>query len=344
MPTVRQIAQHAGVAKSTVSLVMNHKPGVSDKTRQIVLNAYQELNSQNENNSADNVEKNIFFNHSHYVTKKPLSFVVFHPAILGSNQVFSELLAGIQYGADQYHAQLRLTINERKVSSNHISNLYLKDPSLQPDGILIIGAREKEPVLEEAERQQIPYVIVSRTVSDPAISAVGRNEIKITMEAVRYLLELGHTAIGFVGGNPLYSYTHQRIQGYRKALQASGITPLDRWISLGAGNEAAKTILQTSPEITAVVFVNDTFAMQALPVFIQAGRNIPDKLSIISFDDTDEAKNYNPPITSIHHPRYEEGAWAVRILVEKIRNPHFEECQIILKSNFIVRDSCSQPK
>ncbi len=344
MPTVHQIAQHAGVAKSTVSLVMNHKPGVSDKTRQIVLNAYQELNSQNENNSDDTVEKNIFFNHSHYVTKKPLTFVVFHPAILGSNQVFSELLAGIQHGADLYHAQLRLAINERKISSNHISNLYLKDPALQPDGILSIGAREKEPVLEEAERQQIPYVIVSRTESDPSISAVGRNEVKITMDAVNYLLELGHTAIGFVGGNPLYRYTNQRIQGYQKALQASGVTPLARWVTLGAGDEAAKTLLQTSPEITAVVFVNDTFAMQALPVFIQAGRRIPDTLSIISFDDTDEAKNYNPPITSIHHPRYEEGAWAVRILVEKIRNPHFDECQIILKSNFILRDSCSRPK
>jgi len=197
MPTVRQIAQHAGVAKSTVSLVMNNKPGVSDKTRQIVLNAYQELNSQNENNSDVNVEKNIFFNHSLYLTKKPLSFVVFHPSILGSSQVFSELLSGIQYGADQYHAQLRLTINERKIPSNHITNLYLKNPSLRPDGILIIGAREKEPVLEEAELQQIPYVILSRTVSDPAISAVGRDEVKITMEAVNYLLELGHTAIRF---------------------------------------------------------------------------------------------------------------------------------------------------
>ncbi|MDO9086690.1 MAG: LacI family DNA-binding transcriptional regulator [Anaerolineaceae bacterium] len=344
MPTVRQIAQHAGVAKSTVSLVMNHKPGVSDKTRQIVLNAYQELNSQNENNPADYLEKNIFFNHSRYVTKKPLSFVVFHPAILGSNQVFSELLAGIQFGADLYHAQLRLAINERKIPPAHVSNLYLREPSLQPDGILIIGARSEEPILEEAIRQQIPYVIVSRTKSDPSISAVGRDEVKITMEAVNYLLELGHTAIGFVGGNPLYSYTNQRIQGYQKALQTSGITPLDRWVSLGAGKEAAKTILRTSPEITAIIFVNDTFAMEALPVFIQAGHQIPDTLSVISFDDTDQAKNFIPPITSIQHPRYEEGAWAVRVLVEKIRNPFFEECQIILKSKLIIRDSCTRPK
>jgi len=344
MPTVRQIAQHAGVAKSTVSLVMNHKPGVSDQTRQMVLNAIQELNSQDTNNFDNSLEKTVFFNHTRYVNKKPLSLVVFHPAILGSSQVFSELLVGIQHGADLFHAQLRLAINERKIPSDHISNLYLKDPSLQPDGILIIGAREKELVLEEANRQQIPYVIVSRTESDPSISAVGRNEVKITMEAVNYLLELGHTAIGFVGGNPLYRYTNQRIQGYQKALRASGITPLDRWVTLGAGDEAAKTLLQTSPEITAIVFVNDTHAMEALPVFIHAGHQIPDTLSIISFDDTDEAKNYTPPITSIQHPRYEEGAWAVRMLVEKIRNPYFEECQIILKSKIIFRDSCSRPK
>ncbi len=344
MPTVRQIAQHAGVAKSTVSLVMNHKPGVSEKTRQLVLNAIQELSSQEDNDSVNELENNIFFTHSHHINKKPLSFVVFHPAILGSNQVFSELLAGIQYGADLYHAQLRLAINERKIPADHISNLYLSEPSLQPDGILIIGARNEEPILEEVERQKIPFVIVSRTVADPSISAVGRNEVKITTEAVQYLLKLGHTAIGFVGGNPLYSYTNQRILGYQKALRGYGITPLDRWVSLGAGDKAARTLLKTSPEITAIVFVNDTFAMQALPVFIQAGHRIPDTLSVISFDDTDEAKNYDPPLTSIHHPRYEEGAWAVRVLVEKIRNPNFEECQIILKSNIILRDSCSRPK
>lgn len=344
MPTVRQIAQHAGVAKSTVSMVMNNKPGVSDKTRQTVLNAYQELSAQESNSSDYNSKKSDFFIHTRKNNKKPLSLVVFHPAILGSSQVFSELLAGIQHGADLFHAQLRLAINERKIPSDHISNLYLKDPTLQPDGILIIGAREKEPVLKEAERQQIPYVIVSRTNSDPSISAVGRDEVKITMEAVNYLIELGHTAIGFVGGNPLYSYTNQRIQGYQKALKAAGITPLDRWVSLGAGDEAAKTILRTSPEITAIIFVNDTFAMESLPVFIQAGRQIPDSLSVISFDDTDQAKNYDPPLTSIHHPRYEEGAWAVRVLVEKIRNPFFEQCQLILKSKLLMRESCTRPK
>lgn len=343
MPTVREIAKQAGVANSTVSLVMNNKAGVSEKTRQLVLNAYNDLSSKEDNGTSLSKKASGLFSLENNDNKKPLTFVVYHPAILNSSQVFSDLLKGIQDAADLFHAQLRLAINEQKISSDHVSNLYLQDPKLQPDGILIIGAHEKEPILEEATRQKIPYVLVSRTTSDPSITAVGRDEVKITHEAVNYLIGLGHSSIGFVGGNPDFSYTNQRIKGYRQALIENGITPLDRWIAIGSGKKAAQSIIKNSPEITAVIMVNDSYAMEALEIFKNAGYKIPENLSIISFDDTDEAQNFNPPLTSIQNPRYEEGVWAVRMLVEKIRNPLMAGCQLILKSTLIIRDSCTRP-
>lgn len=343
MPKVGQIAQYAGVAKSTVSLVLNKKSGVSEQTRQIVLNAYQELCSR-EGTLGGRKRQDM---ESEFLPRsensKPLSLVVFHPAILRSSQVFNDLLEGIQDAAGANQAQIRLAVNESNLPEDHITNLYLKNPALRPSGLLMIGAHRKEPILEEADRQGIPYVLVSRTTDNPAISAVGRNEESISFQAVNYLLDLGHQAIGFVGGDPTYNYTTQRIKGYTQALTARGITSPERWVSLGTGDQAAQAILQTSPEISAVVFVNDSYAMEGLPVFMNAGRRIPETLSVISFDDTAEARSYHPPLTSVHSPRYEEGVWAVRSLMEKIRNPLVESFQVILKASLIIRESCSPP-
>jgi DNA-binding LacI/PurR family transcriptional regulator len=345
MPTVNQIAQYAGVAKSTVSLVLNQKSGVSEQTRQHVLNAFNELRAQEESMTLPGkwqiTENDV---PGQRENARPLSFVVFHPAILRSSQVFSELLEGIQDGAAMYQAQIRLAVNEPNLSPDHITSLYLNNPTLRPNGFLMIGARQEEPILLEAERQGIPHVLVSRSGPDPAVSAIGRNEEAITFQAVEYLLGLGHKAIAFVGGDPAYTYTNQRLSGYRRALAAYHISPMERWVALGDGDMAAQAILQNSPDITAVIFVNDSYAMEGLPVFMAAGRSIPERLSVISFDDTDKARLYNPPLTSINIPRYQEGMWAVRALVEKIRNPLIDSFQMVLKASLILRESCSAPR
>ena len=339
MPSVSKIAQYAGVSKSTVSLVLNNKSGVSEHKRQQVLNAVNELRTQEESSMAA-FQGDAILPNNH----EPLSVVVFHPAILESNQVYSEFLQGIQAGADIYQIQLRFATNESNASHGHISHLYMTDPALRPDGLLIMGARQNEPLAEEAQIQDIPYLLISRQAPDPATTAVGWNEAAAAQKATDHLLDLGHQAIAFVGGDEIYSYTCGRLQGYQLALQARGIVPNPGWVALGSGQVAAEQILATSPEITAALFVNDTHAIAGLPVFKRAGRSIPNDLSIVSFDDTEEACLFDPPLTSIHFPRYQTGLWAVRALVEQIRNPAMESLQIIFKSSLTKRKSCASPK
>lgn len=336
MPSVSKIAQHAGVSKSTVSLVLNNKPGVSENMRRQVLSAVDQLRAEEavSNNKTRSKAKS---------RQDLLSVVVLHPAILSSSQVFSEFLQGIQAGADTYQVQLRLAINDPNSPPEHITRLYLTDPALRPNGLIIIGARIVEPLIDEAKRQNIPYVLVGRQAPDSSSSAIGRNEEEVTLEATNYLLELGHKAIAFVGGDEAYSYTRRRLDSYKRALQAQQIEPLERWVALGNGREAAEKILSTSPEITAVIFVNDSYAMQGLPVFQTAGRRIPDDLSVISYDDTEDARSFDPPLTSIPYPRFESGLWAIRDLVERTKHPQMQSIQITFKSALIKRASCAPP-
>jgi DNA-binding LacI/PurR family transcriptional regulator len=270
--------------------------------------------------------------------------VVLHPAILRSSQVFGELLQGIQAGATQHRIQLRLAANEPDLPSDHISSLYFSDPSLHPDGVLVIGPRLDEPLHEQVHALGIPIVLVGRRATGLRVSAVGRDEEGIARQATKYLLDLGHRAIAFAGGDPAYSYVHSRLQGYRLALEQCGLEAPERWVALGAGQDAAKAILETSPEITAVIFINDAYAVEGLPVFQSESWRIPDDLSVISFDDTEEARTFDPPLTSVSYPRYQEGLWSVKVLVNQIHQPLMKHCQIVFRASLIERESCSPPR
>jgi DNA-binding LacI/PurR family transcriptional regulator len=209
---------------------------------------------------------------------------------------------------------------------------------------LIIGARRNEPLIDEARQLGIPCVLVGRQSSEPGVAAVGRDEEEVAFQAANYLLDLGHRAVAFVGGDEAYSYTHARLKGYRRALEKRDGHALDRWIVFGDGNTAAKKVLATSPEITAVIFVNDAFAMEGLPVLRAAGRVIPGSLSVISFDDTKQARTFDPPLTSVSYPRYQEGLWSVKILLDQIRQPLIKSCQVVFHASLIKRDSCAPPE
>ena len=336
MPTVREIAELAGVSKSTVSLVLNNKPGVSGGMRQRVLEAVNQLRVLE---GAQPLTSAVISPRD--VDKELLTVVVLHPSILRSSQVFSELLQGIQAGATAYQIQLRLAMNEPDLPNTHITRLYFSEPTLRPSGVLVIGARQNESLVDEARQLGIPCVLVGRQSTDSGVAAVGRDEEAIALKATDYLLDLGHQAIAFVGGDEAYSYTHSRLRGYRGALQARGIDVPDRWVALGTGRTAAERVLAASPEITAAIFINDAYAMEALPVFQAAGRAIPDTLSVISFDDTQEARTFDPPLTSVSYPRYQEGLWAVRVLVEQIRQPLIKSCQIVFRASLVERASCA---
>jgi DNA-binding LacI/PurR family transcriptional regulator len=234
-------------------------------------------------------------------------------------------------------------VNDRNPVENHVSVLYFTDPNLRPDGVLVFGAQQHEPLLEVIHRQGIPCVVLGREANKYAISGVERNEGYYAHKATRYLLKLGHRAIGFVGGMEQYDFVHNRLAGYRCALHENGIEPHAGWIQLGDGAEGVERLLEVDAVPTALLFVNDTYAAQGLPVIQENGLRIPEDVSVISFDDTRFAREYDPPLTSISYHRYEEGQWAVKMLVDQITMPYIEKMQMVFQAEFIERESCAPP-
>lgn len=341
MPTVREIAEFANVSKSTVSLVLNNKPGVSNEMRQLVLDAVSHLQAQEDHNE---VSKDKSADSGRVNFGAMMSIVVLHPPVLRSSHVFSEVLQGIQTAAQTYNVQLRLVMNDRNASEGHVSHMYITDPNLRPDGVLVFGAQQNEPLLEIVSEQNIPCVVLGREVNKYDVSGIGRSETRYGYLAAKYLLELGHSAIAFVGGQPEYDYLHNRQNGYTQALEDAGVYCRKAWVQIGNGAEATEAVLEKAPEVTGMIYVNDSYASEGLAVLEDKGIAIPDAMSIISFDDTQFAQDYDPPLTSIYYNRFEEGKWAVKMLIDQIRFPYLERVQTIFRAQLVERASCAPPR
>ncbi len=339
MTTVRQIAEFAGVSKSTVSLVLNNKAGVSDEMRQTVLKAVEELQAISPQYSPNEWE------HVNGDAKaRALSVMVLHPPILRSSYVFSEVLQGIQSASEMFNVQLRLVMNEPNASPQHIAHLYLSDENLRPDGVLVFGTKQDEPLLDKAMLLGIPCVVLGRDLTHTDISGIRRHEVSHAFNLVAYLTGLGHERIAFVGGNTAYDYTHTRLEGYRQALLEAKIKPDTGWVCLGNGVDATEKALSISPAVTAMVFVNDTYLAEGLSVLRAREIAVPQQVSVASFDNTDVARQNVPSITSISYDRVREGHWALKILVDQVRYPFLERAQLTFKAQLVVRASTAVPQ
>lgn len=340
MTTVREIAEFAGVSKSTVSLVLNNKAGVSDEMRQTVLNAVNEL----ENIHAEEIlPEQLSRSHPTENKVNNLSIMVLHPPVLRSSYVFSEVLQGIQSAAETFNVQLCLMANDPNATAQHISHLYLSDDNLRPDGVLVFGAQQDEPLLKKVIAQRLPCVVLGREVQKYPVSGIERNEQRYAYQLTQHLLELGHRSIAFVGGEMIYDYTNNRLKGYQHALEDAGIVMRDEWICLGNGTQATEAILECTPEVTAIVYVNDSYADEGLTSLRARGLQVPDDISVVSFDNTETAQSYSPPLTSIAYNRFKEGQWAVKMLIDHIRNPFIEKSHLVFKAELIVRESSAAP-
>lgn len=336
MTTVREIAKFAGVSKSTVSLVLNNKEGVSDEMRELVLRAMHDLQALSSDNG-DSQET------SSNDKPRALSIMVLHPPVLRSSHVFSSVLQGIQIGSEAFNAQLRLVVNEPQPMEGHVAHLYLTDDNLRPDGVIIFGARQQEPLLERAIALGIPCVVLGRDATKYAVSGIGRDEVAYAKELTRHLIALGHQRIAFLGGETHYDYTHTRFKGYRQALEEASLPYDDAYVKLGDGAHATEQVLSLAPSITALIYVNDSYAQEGLAYLATRRIRIPQELSVASFDDTDFARTHTPPLTSVAYNRTKEGQWAVKILIDQIRNPFLERTQMMFRARVIVRESTAPP-
>ena len=332
-PTIRDIAREAGVSVATISRVLNRQPHVAPETRATVLRVVHERGfSRNRSARA--------------LSGGPTGLVgVTLPFIRAS--YFAQIAAALAEAL--YEQDMRPILCP--TLDEHDREIGLLERLLHgtTDGGVLILPTESSEELRTLHDYAYPFVVLDpRVPIDPDIPSVSAANTAGAIDATEHLLRLGHRRIAAITGPTGWCATEERLIGYRGALTRAGI-PLDPALELesnfelSGGYATAARLFESASRPTAIFAFNDNLAVGAIQAARAHGLVVPDDVSVIGFDDSEQAPLITPPLTSVRQPLAEMGRMAVALLVRLLRERGAETLKIELATTLVVRGSTAAP-
>ncbi|MBN1810323.1 MAG: LacI family DNA-binding transcriptional regulator [Anaerolineae bacterium] len=330
--TLEEVAQLAGVSRSTVSRVINDHPNVHDQTRERVWKAIRQSGYK-----PNVVARSLVTNRTQIIS------IVIPEAV---NSIFTDpffplLLCGTTEACNAHQYQLLLSLFTAATDFQEIYDRLLH--SGYADGVIVASAPLNDPLVPNLLRDGVPFVSIGR-YPDERVHYVDIDNVGGARMAVNHLLRLGHRRIATITGRQDIVAGQDRLQGYRQGLEARGIPVDERLIAAGdfteeGGMAAMRALLPLEP--TAVFTANDTMAVGAMRVLRNAGLRVPQDVAVVGFDDTPIASSVEPALTTMRQPIERLGAMAVDVLVNMLQNPSPQDAhRILIPAELIVRSSC----
>ena len=211
-------------------------------------------------------------------------------------------------------------------------------------GVAIAAASGVTDGLRALIAVRIPVVAVDRRLPGLEVDTVTVDNEAAMYRGVRHLLELGHRRIALVSGPLDVSAIRERHDGYVRALTEAGITPVPSLVRHADLREPmarrlTAELLAERPGPTAIATVNNLATVGALKAVRDAGRRVPDEVSVLGFDDLLAGELIDPALTAIAQPTYAIGTTAVELLVRRISSPDLPVSDVVLETELIVRAS-----
>jgi LacI family transcriptional regulator len=205
------------------------------------------------------------------------------------------------------------------------------------DGAIVVA-----PVTGEFS-SDAPIVSIDPLMSNPHYPSVHATNYKGATDAMNYLLGLGHTRIGFIGGRAELESSTRRLKGYRDALEKAGIPIDEKLIASGdytteSGIKCTRELLALDEPPTAIFASNDQSAMGVYQVAQELGLRIPDDISVIGFDNIMESKYLK--LTTVDQFIYEMGFVATQMLIKLINGEELDSQTYKMQTQLVIRESC----
>jgi LacI family transcriptional regulator len=331
-PTQADVARHAGVSQTTVSLVLNNSAviGVPEETRERVIAAMGALGY-----IPDRTARSLR-------TRKTYAIASVIPDI--TNPFYPAFERGIQDIADQNGYDL-ITYNTDGLLEKEQRCLRLLQ-GRQIDGIVAVffhlTARDLLPLLESGIAI-VRLEAVRKQPGDQPLDNVYVDNVAAARVAAEYLITRGHRRIGIIAGHLGPGRT--RLLGYQSGLAAHGLSADQLLIQAGdftvqSGIDCTNTLLAASPRPTAILAANDLIAMGALSAIRAAGLRVPEDIAVVGFDDIQSAALVSPPLTTVSLFQEQIGRRAAEMLLERLDGtaPAGGRCEE-LPASLVVRES-----
>lgn len=330
MVTIKQVAERAGVAPSTVSRILNDSTTyASAKTREKVLQSARELNYV-PNANAQRLRSNRM--HSIALIIADIT-----------NTAYPPIIQGIEACARKqgYNVILCITNDDLEIEKYYIDKL--KNDCV--DGFIVCSSIPQSRGIYQLKAEGIPLVLVARSVEDE-FNAVVVDNYNGAYNAVKYLINTGKRSIAIISGDTRITLYKERLKGYKDALRNAGLEVRDEMILFDRGNSNAlyrtlRTLLEEH-ETDAIFATTDVRAIIASKVISDLGLRVPKDISIIGFDNIDISKMVTPSLSTVSQPFYEMGALAAQRLIEKIEHGDTQKSAVevdVMKTELILRES-----
>ncbi len=331
--TIGDISRLANVSKATVSAVLNNRPGISQQTRDKVLEIVKKYNYR-----PSHVARSLSIRET-----KSIGLVIKEIV----NPYFARIMKGVFDGCMENGYTVLLGSSELSPEKEQQSIETLLNYGV--DGLIISPLQGSDidfSYLANLIRDDYPLVTLNAVQNYPT-NVVDINNMEAAYKAVSYLIDLGHKRIAYFAGPYFSAHSNERLQGYQKSLidknlpiQKNCIVEVGSYIENGYA-KGIEFFSQNDDFPTAVLCYNDLVAIGLVNALLDLNIQVPEQVSIIGFDDMDFCKSFRIPLTTVQIPAYEIGKAAAELLVKQInhRSKPLNE-KVILEASLIKRSSC----
>lgn len=328
--TVREIAAIAGVSPAAVSLVLNNKKGVSEKTRQRVQEVLDSVGYTTRSRTARSDSRRVMVIkfHTHGITEENQGFI-------------AAMIDRIEGECRKNGFDLVMNRCKADEAESNIREL-LQNP---PMGVILIGTELQEehyPLLNLFGN--IPLVVLDNDIHFGHADSVVMSNVTIGMDATLYLYELGHRDIRYFRFSLPIHNCDDRYRGYLAGMEKVGLTPQPPVLlspTLNGAYEDMKRLIAEGAFVPrgSAVADNDSLAIGAVRAIMEAGYRVPEDFSVIGIDDIPYSAVMMPPLTTMRVSRKALGTLAVDLLLERIKHPEWPPMHIKVDGRLVVRSS-----
>lgn len=321
---ISDVAKKAGVSIATVSRIINNLEGYSEETRLKVQRTIKDLGF-----TPNAVARGL-------VNKKTHTIGVLLPVL--SSRFSSQLLHGIESKAHSREHSVIICNTDRNGGRTMECLRILGEKRV--DGIIFASEWLTDEYGAFLEDLNVPVALVSTYSDKWPFPYVRVDDRQAAIFAVTYLIRKGHRVIGHISGTEDDKIAGlPRKEGYRQALADAGIEFDEGLVSYGdflfeSGMTAMAELFRKQPELTAVFAASDEMAVGAMTWLHQQGVSVPEQVSVMGYDDTQDAVMSYPALTTLHQPIEEMGSRAVELILSKSKDE-----SIILRHSITERDS-----
>lgn len=328
-PVMRDVARLAGVSHQTVSRVLNGSPLVSAEVRARVEAAVEQLDYRRHASARALASRRtmILGVVSVGTWQYGPSVVLFSIAEAAQEAGYRTSLIGLR---DTDRSSMREALDQLTRDS--------------VDGVVIIAPLASTAAAVEGIRTEVPVVMFEPGVHN-GTTLVSIDEVLGARLATRHLLDLGHRTVHQISGPDGWLGTEARLAGWRAELASAGRVahpPVAGDWSSRSGYLAGRAIAE-DPDATAVFVANDQMALGVYQALAEAGRSIPQDISVVGFDDTPEAGCYHPALTTVRLDFAEVGRQCVDRLLRRIGGEVLEPTEAV-RPELVVRASSAPPR